>query len=89
MKKSKFTDSQILAILKAYESGETAMDLARKHGFHHQTLYDWKRRFSGIENATELVRIKELEQENQRLKKLYANLSIEHDALKDVLSKKW
>lgn len=83
MRTSKFTDSQILAILKEYESGQTAKELSRKYGFHYQTLHDWKKKFSGI-NST-----KELESENNRLKKMFANLSLEHEALKDVLSKKW
>lgn len=89
MKKSKFSDSQILSILKEYEAGSTAKDLGRKHGFHYQTLYDWKKRFSGVESISELEKLKELAQENARLKKMYANLSLEHEALKDVLSKKW
>lgn len=89
MKKSRFSDSQILTILQEYASGASVHDLARKYGFHHQTLYDWKKRFSGIENVSELARLKELETENARLKKMYANLSLEHEALKDVLSKKW
>lgn len=89
MKKSRFSDSQILSILKEYEQGTSARDLARKHGFHHQTLYDWKRRFSGVSDVSELAKLKELAQENARLKKMYANLSLEHEALKDVLSKKW
>lgn len=78
-----------MAILKEYESGQSVHDLARKYGFHHQTLYDWKKRFGGISTTSELVKLKELEAENNRLKKMYANLSLEHEALKDVLSKKW
>lgn len=89
MKKSRFSDSQILSILKEYEQGSSAKDLARKYGFHHQTLYEWKRRFSGVNDVSELAKLKELAQENERLKKMYANLSLEHEALKDVLSKKW
>ena len=89
MKKTKFTDSQIVAILKEYESGISARDLARKHGFYFQTLYEWKKRFGGIENGSELSRLRALETENTRLKNMYANLSLEHEALKDVLSKKW
>jgi putative transposase len=89
MRTSKFTDSQILAILKEYESGQTAKELYRKYGFHYQTLHDWKKKFSGISSTKELQKIKELESENNRLKKIFANLSLEHEALKDVLSKKW
>lgn len=89
MKKSKFSDRQILSILKEYESGISARDLGRKHGFYFQTLYEWKKRYADIENVSELARLRELEAENNRLKKMYANLSLEHEALKDVLSKKW
>lgn len=89
MRKSKFSESQILTILKEYESGHTTQDLSRKYGFHPQTIYEWKRRFSGISTTHELAKIKELEWENNRLKKMFANLSLEHEALKDVLSKKW
>lgn len=89
MTKSKFTESQILAILKEYEQGQSSKDLARKYGFHWQTLHDWKRRFSGVSTTNELSKIKELESENNRLKKMFANLSLEHEALKDVMSKKW
>ena len=89
MKKKKFTDSQILSILKEYESGISARDLARKHGFYFQTLYSWKERFSGVENVSQLTKLKELEEENARLKRMYANLSLAHEALKDVASKKW
>lgn len=64
MKKSKFSDSQILSILKEYEQGSTAKELAHRYGFHHQTLYDWKKRFSGVNNVSELSKLKELTQEN-------------------------
>lgn len=89
MRKSKFTDSQILAILKENEQGQSSKELARKYGFHYQTLHDWKKKFSGISSTKELARIKELESENNRLKKMFANLSLEYEAIKDVLSKKW
>lgn len=89
MKRSKFTESQILAILKEYEQGQSSKELARKYGFHWQTLHDWKKRFAGVSSTNELAKIKELELENNRLKKMYANLSLEYEAIKDVLSKKW
>ena len=89
MKNSKFSDSQILAILKEYESGVSARELARKHGFYYQTLYEWKKRFSGITTVSELARIRELEEENNKLKKMYADAALEIRALKDVVSKKW
>ena len=89
MRTSKFTDSQILAILKEYESGQTAKELYRKYGFHYQTLHDWKKKFSGISSTKKLQKIKELKSKNNQLKKIFTNLSLEHEALKDVLSKKW
>ena len=89
MKKTKFSDSQILSILKEHEQGVTAKELARRHGFYYQTLYDWKKRFAGVENASELARIRELEAENSRLKRLYAERCLEIEAMRDVLSKKW
>lgn len=89
MKRKRFSESQILAILQEYSTGVSAQELARKHGFYHQTLYEWKKRFSGVESVSELARLKELEAENARLKKMYANLSLEYEALKDVLTKKW
>ena len=89
MKTSKFSDSKILSILKEYESGISAKDLSRKYGFYHQTLYDWKKRFSGITSISEIAKIRELELENSKLKKMYADASLEINALKDVLSKKW
>ena len=89
MKRKKFSDGQILSILKEYESGVSARELARKHGFYYQTLYGWKERFAGVENLDQLTALKELQAENARLKKMYANLSLEHESLKDVMSKKW
>ena len=78
-----------MGILKEYESGISAKELSRKHGFYHQTLYDWKKRFSGITSISEIAKIRELELENSKLKKMYADASLEINALKDVLSKKW
>lgn len=75
--------------IKNEQSGQTAKELSRKYGFHYQTLHDWKKKFSGISSTKELQKIKELESENSRLKKMFANLSLEHEALKDVMSKKW
>lgn len=89
MKLSKFNDSKILSILKEYESGISARELARKHGFYFQTLYEWKKRFSGITSVSEVHRIRELELENEKLKKMYAEVSLRNRALEDVVSKKW
>lgn len=87
MKKSRFTETQIIKILKEQESGISVKDIARKYEISEGTFYNWKSKYGGM-NVSELKRIKELEEENSRLKKLYANLSLEHDALKDVLEKK-
>lgn len=89
MKNKKWTDTEILKILKEYESGVSAKELARQYGFYHQTLYDWKKKYDGVESAQELARIRELEQENNRLKKMYAEACMERDAIKDALTKKW
>ena len=89
MRKRKFTDSQILSIIKEHEQGISSKELGRRYGFHHQTLFDWKKRFSGVKNVSELKKIKELEAENNKLKRLYAERCLEIEAMKDVLSKKW
>jgi putative transposase len=89
MKANKFSDSQILNILKEYESGISARELGRKHGFYYQTLYEWKKRFSGITQISEVQKIRELELENEKLKKMFAEASMRIHALEDVISKKW
>ena len=87
MKKSKFSESQIVSILKEAEAGVSLEDLIRQHGFSKASFYKWKAKYSGI-SVSELKRLKELEEENRRLKQMYANLSLEHEALKDVIEKK-
>lgn len=87
MKKSKFTESQIVSILKEFESGISAVDLCRKYGIGQATFYKWKAKYSGM-STSELRRLKELEEENRRLKKMYAELSMDHEALKEVIEKK-
>jgi len=89
MKNKKWSESEILKILKEFESGVSAKELARQYGFYHQTLYTWQKKYSGVESSNELARLRELEQENNRLKKMYADACMERDAIKDVLSKKW
>jgi putative transposase len=88
MKKSNFTEAQILAILKERESGLSVIELCRKHGISEPTFHNWKKKYAGM-TLDELKRLKELEQENARLKKMYSNLSLEYDAIKDLLSKKF
>ena len=87
MKKSKFSESQIVNILKEAEVGVSVEDLSRQHGFSKASFYKWKSKYSGM-SVGELRRLKELEEENRRLKQMYANLSLEHEVLKDIIEKK-
>jgi putative transposase len=87
MKKSKFSESQIVKILKEAEAGVSLDDLIRQHGFSKASFYKWKAKYSGM-SVSELKRLKELEEENRRLKQMYANLSLEHEALKAIIEKK-
>lgn len=88
MKKTKFTEVQILNILKEQEQGKTVAEICRTHGISDASFYNWKNKYAGM-NVDELKRLKELEYENSRLKKMFAELSLENAALKDVISKKW
>jgi len=87
MKKSKFSESQIVNILREAEAGVSLEDLIRQHGFSKGSFYKWKAKYSGM-SVSELKRLKELEEENRRLKQMYANLSLEHEVLKDIIEKK-
>lgn len=87
MRKSRFTENQIVGILKEVESGRTAREVCREHGVSEATYYQWKTRYGGME-ASDLRKLRELEEENRRLKQMYADLSLENRALKDVISKK-
>ncbi len=87
MKRSKFSESQIVTILKEAEAGVSLDDLSRQYGFSRAAFYKWKAKYSGM-SVSELKRLKELEEENRRLKQMYANLSLEHEVLKDILEKK-
>jgi len=87
MKKSRFTETQIVQILKEYESGRKAEDLCRERGISQGTFYRWKSKYGGMD-TNELKRMRELEEENHRLKKMYADLSLDHSILKDVITKK-
>jgi putative transposase len=88
MKKSKFSESQIVSILGQQESGKTVAEICREHGITSNTFYRWKSKYAGLE-ASELTRMRELEKELSQYKKMYAELAKEHYVLKDVLSKKW
>ena len=87
MRKSKFSETQILAILKAVEAGQTVRDVCREHEISDATYYKWKTKYGGME-AADIRRLRELEEENRRLKHMYAELSLEHRILKEVLEKK-
>jgi putative transposase len=87
MQRSKFSESQIVNILKEAEAGVALDDLIRQYGFSKASFYKWKAKYSGM-SVSELKRLKELEEENRRLKQMYANLSLEHEVLKDIIEKK-
>ena len=88
MKRSRFTDSQIIAILKEAESGVRVPDLCRKHGMSDATFYKWRAKFGGMD-ASLMKRMKELEEENRRLKKMYAEEKLKAEIVQEALEKKW
>ncbi|MEQ9442741.1 MAG: transposase [Cyclobacteriaceae bacterium] len=88
MKRTKFTESQIIKALKENEQGRKVEAICRDMGIHQGTFYNWRKKYSGMD-ISQLKRLKELEDENARLKKMYAELSLDNVMLKDVLSKKW
>jgi putative transposase len=87
MKSTRFTETQIVSILKRQEAGISVNDLCREYGISNATFYNWKGKYGGM-NVSEVKRMKELELENSRLKKMYAELSLINDALKEVIEKK-
>jgi putative transposase len=87
MKKSKYSDSQIVAILKEAEAGQLVKEICRKYGISSACYYQWKSKFGGM-SASELKRTRELEAENAKLKRMYADLALENTALKDLIEKK-
>ena len=88
MKISRFTDSQIMAILKQNEAGASVPDLCREHGISSASVYKWRAKFGGMD-ASLMKRMKELEDENRRLKKMYAEERLKDEIAKDMIAKKW
>jgi putative transposase len=88
MKKVRFTETQIISILKQQEAGRSIKDLSRENGVSEATIYNWKAKYGGMD-GNEVKRMKELEEENSRLKRIVANLTLEIDAVKNVLEKKY
>jgi len=88
MKRKRFTEEQIIGVLREHELGAKTTDLCRKHGISEATFYNWKSKFGGLD-VSEARRLKQLEAENARLKKLLADSMLDNAALKDLLSKKW
>jgi putative transposase len=88
MKRKRFTEEQIIAVLKEHELGAKTSDVGRKHGISEATFYNWKSKFGGME-ASEAKRLKTVETENAKLKRLLAEAMLDNAALKDLLSKKW
>ena len=87
MKKSRFTESQIVSILKESDAGMKVEEVCRRHGISSATYYNWKSKYGGME-ASDVKKLKALEEENRRLKQMYADLSLDHKILKDVVEKK-
>jgi putative transposase len=88
MKKSRFSEEQIIGLLKEHDAGAKTADLCRRHGMSPATFYKWKSKFGGME-VSDAKRLRALESENSKLKRLVADLTLDNVALKDVLSKKW
>jgi|TARA_B100002003_G_scaffold123485_1_gene114027 putative transposase len=88
MKRSRFTDGQIIAILKEAESGTRVADLCREHGMSDATFYKWRAKYGGMD-ASLMKRMKELEEENRRLKKMYAEEKLKAEIVQEALEKKW
>ena len=88
MKKKRFKEEQIVKVLKEYEGGREIKDLCRELGVSATTFYNWRKKYAGMDTS-QLKRLKELEEENRKLKRMYAEAALDNMALKDVISKKW
>ncbi len=87
MRKKRFTEHQIIKVLKQVEGGRSVAEVSRECGISQATYYNWKAKYGGME-ASDIKRLKDLEAENRRLKQMFADLSLEHAALKDIVEKK-
>jgi putative transposase len=88
MKRIRFSEEQIIAVLREHEAGAKTADLARKHGISEATLYNWKAKYGGMD-VSDAKRLRSLEEENRKLKKLLAETMLDQAALKELLTKKW
>jgi putative transposase len=88
MKRKRFTEEQIIAVLREHDAGAKTADLARKHGISEATLYNWKAKYAGMD-VPDAKRLRSLEEENRKLKKLLAESILDQAALKELLTKKW
>ena len=87
MKRSRFTETQVISILKEADAGMSVKEVCRKHGISDATFYNWKSKYGGM-SASELKRLREIEEENAKLKRMYADLALENTALKDLIEKR-
>ena len=88
MKRSRFSEEQIIGILKEHQAGMTPAELCRKHGISDATFYTWRKKYGGMD-VSDAKRLKALEEENAKLKRLLADSMLDNAALKDLLTKKW
>ena len=88
MKANRFSEAQIVAIIQQQQTGATIAQITREHAISEATFYNWKQKYGGMQ-VSEVKRLKDLEEENRRLKKMYAELSLEHEVVKEALRKKW
>jgi len=88
MKKKRFTEAQIFTILKEFDAGKNIQELSREHAVSKATIYNWKAKYGGME-MNELKRVKDLEEENRKLKQMYADLALDNKMLKDIIGKKF
>ncbi len=88
MKKSRISEDRIVRVLREYEGGREIKDICRELGVSSTTFYNWRKKYAGMESS-QLKRLKELEEENKKLKQMYADVSLDNTILKDIVSKKW